>query len=473
MDRGKPVRWLNYRAAGLSVGQGDPEDDPGLDTNHLERYGRQDSDGRQPVDPYRGYFQIHPERIRGDGLLNLASVKRWRNVVSWGIGKQLYTYQQPFDTKAGPTCKLAGRDYRMISSYDYLGLLGHAEIETAAQEAIRRYGTGTGGVRLLTGSTTLHYELDEAIARFKGVEACTTFSSGYIANLAAITALFKAGDRVILDSRAHRSVCDACRMARIQPEMFAHNNVQELEDMLKDSRRSRRTLVVVEGVYSMDGDICPLPEIVSLRRKYGFYLMVDEAHSFGALGANGRGIDEHYGVSPDDVDIWMGSLSKAIPSCGGFIGGSRELIIYLQHGSAPFMFSAAAAPATAAAALAALRILQREPQRVRRLADNALLLRTQLTEMGFDIGSTTSHVIPVILGSDEAAYVFSHGLFRRGTIALGIVSPAVKRGSARLRLCATAAQDREFLLKVMGDFRACRKLLRSETVDAEYVAQDS
>jgi 7-keto-8-aminopelargonate synthetase-like enzyme len=188
--------------------------------------------------------------------------------------------------------------------------------------------------------------------------------------------------------------------------------------------------------------------------------MVDEAHSFGALGATGRGVNEHFGVAADEVDIWMGSLGKAIPSCGGFIAGSRELIIYLHHGSAPYMFSAAAAPATAAASLSALKVLEREPERIRRLEANARYMRSSLQHLGFDIGTSASHVVPVILGPDSAAYTLSHALFRRGTIALGIVAPAVPRGSARLRLCATAAQDHSFLSEVMDDFRACRESLR-------------
>jgi len=475
MDRGLPAGDLRFRGAAAQ-----PRSSHHAETTHvplhnekIKRSFEPSSDGRRPLDPYHGYFENHPEAANGNRLLDVPAARRWRNVVSWGITNRLYTYQQPFDTKAGPVCRLDSRDYRMVSSYDYLGLLGHPEIEAAACNAIRRYGTGTGGVRLLTGSTALHHELDDTIARFKGVEACASFSSGYVANLAVISALFRSGDRVILDSRAHRSISDACRMARIGVETFAHNDVEALEDLLRASPDRRRTLVVVEGIYSMDGDICPLPEIVSLRRKYGFFLMVDEAHSFGALGATGRGVDEHYGVSPEDVDIWMGSLSKAIPSCGGFIAGSRELIIYLHHGSAPFMFSAAAAPAAAAAALAALQVLRREPWRVKRLADNASFLRSQLEHMRFNIGTTASHVIPVILGPDEAAYRFSHALFRRGTVALGIVAPAVPRGSARLRLCATAAQDREFLSQVIDDFRECRQTLGAKDADPAYMAQGS
>jgi glycine C-acetyltransferase len=419
--------------------------------------GEQSLNGRRPVDPYYGHLTDNVENSSTSGLLDLPAARRWRDVVTWGIRTGMYTYQQPFTTKSGPLCHLDGQAYRMMSSYDYLGLLGHSEIEVASQEAIRRFGTGTGGVRLLSGSTALHYELDERIARFKGTEASISFSSGYAANLAAISALFGAGDRIILDARVHRSITDGCRIARIQEETFPHNDMNALESLLKKQGNWKRLLVIVEGVYSMDGDICPLPDILALKAKYGFFLMVDEAHSFGALGATGRGVDEYFGVPTSEVDIWMGSLSKAIPSCGGFIAGSRDLIMYLHHGSGPFMFSAAAAPPTAAAALTAINILEREPERLQRLQNNAALLRHRLKAMQFDIGPSVSQVIPVILGSDRTTYMFARELFARGTIALGIVSPAVSRGAARLRLCATAAQDRRFLEMVINDFEACRR----------------
>ncbi|MDH4156899.1 MAG: aminotransferase class I/II-fold pyridoxal phosphate-dependent enzyme [candidate division Zixibacteria bacterium] len=473
MDRGIPNDGLGFQGATIQLSDSREEESAsfGYGNEKIQRVGGPADDGRWPLDPYHGYFRDHPVADDGGHLLDLPSARRWRKVVSWGIAKRLYTYQQPFDRKAGPVCTLDGREYRMASSYDYLGLLGHPEIEAAACDAIRRYGTGTGGVRLLTGSTALHHELDETIAHFKGVEACASFSSGYVANLAVISALFRSGDRAILDSHAHRSISDACRMALVQTETFAHNDLEALEDALRTSHRCRRTLVVVEGVYSMDGDTCPLPEIVALRKRYGFFLMVDEAHSFGALGATGRGVDEHYGVSPGDVDIWMGSLSKAIPSCGGFIAGSRELIIYLHHGSAPFMFSAAAAPATAATALAAIKVLRREPWRVKRLSENASFLKSGLSEMRFNTGTTASHVIPVIIGSDEATYAFSQALFKRGTVALGIVAPAVAHGSARLRLCATAAQNRELLSEVLADFRVCRGTLKPKDNERAYMTQ--
>jgi len=461
IDRGVLPDGLEYpsfpRHAPLTLnGSSDTEEIP--TSSPKEHAGRVRNSGeRLPVDPYRGYQMDETKSFSSGGLLDIPEARRWRDIVTWGIRTGLYTYQQPFTAKSGPLCELDGRSYRMMSSYDYLGLLGHPEIDQAAHEAIRRYGTGTGGVRLLTGSTALHYELDDRIARFKGTEAALSFSSGYAANIAAISALFKSGDRIIVDARSHRSIADACRVARVREEAFSHNDMNALEEMLKSHSGRGRTLVIVEGVYSMDGDVCLLPDILSLKKKYGFFLMVDEAHSFGTIGVTGRGVDDYFGLPTDEVDIWMGSLSKAIPSCGGFIAGSREMILHLQHGSGPFMFSAAAAPATAAAALAALNILEHEPERLLRLAENAAFLRRRLHALEFDTGLSVSHVIPIILGSDLAAYSFSRALFEKGTIALAIVSPAVSRGAARLRLCATAVQSRDFLESVIDDFEACRQ----------------
>ncbi len=442
MDRRTPVKTIYFKPLHDSLKKAEPFPNKYIDE-------------RRPQDPYYGYLQSHPEFDDGNKLLNLPSVKRWRNIVSWGMQNDLYTYQQPIETKSGPICTIDNKKYKMISSYDYLGLLGHPRIETAAVEAVLKYGTGAGGVRLLTGTTDLHHALDEQIAYFKRTEAALSFSSGYITNLAVITSLFRNKDRVILDSRAHRSIYDACKMAQIKPELFVHNDVNSLEDLLKNSSSKSRTIVIIEGVYSMDGDICPLPDIVNLKYKYGFYLMVDEAHSFGALGATGRGVNEHFGLSSDCVDIWMGTLSKAIPSCGGYIAGSQEMIIYLQHGSAPYMFSSAATPSSVAASLEAIKVIEDEPFRINKLKENTVFLRDNLISLGFNLGDSRSHVIPVIIGSDLETYRYSGELFKRGTVALGIASPAVSNGTCRLRLCATAAQDKEFLQKVIDDFAYC------------------
>lgn len=378
------------------------------------------------------------------------------SVLAWGTKGGLYTFQQALEGKSGPRVLIDGREFLMISSYDYLGLIGHPEVENAAIEAVRRYGTGTGGVRLLSGTTALHRALERDIADFKGTEAALTFSSGYLANLGVITSLLGPDDRVLLDERAHRSIVDACKLARVPVVRFRHNDLTMLKALLARPPLGRRTLVIVEGVYSMDGDVCPLPELVRLKESHGAFLMVDEAHSLGVLGQTGRGIDEHFGVSASAVDLWTGSLSKAIPSNGGFVAARSDLIIYLQHGAGAFMFSAALCPAAVAAARASLRLLREEPGRLSRLHTNAVRLRGSLRALGYDTGGSVSPIIPVILGNDVDAYRLSRTLFAHGILANAVVSPAVPLRAARLRLCATAAQDEDLLDRVIGVFRQIR-----------------
>ena len=404
-------------------------------------------------DPFNGFFKQNGRwQPVKDGLLDTASARKWFKVVGWGSQTDLYTFQQRFDGRSGPRVKLNGQELSMMSAYDYLGLIGHPKIEKAARDAITEFGTGTGGVRLLTGTTKLHRAFEHELATFLGAEAAITFTSGYVANLAAISALLDGRDRIFIDSLAHRSIVDACRLAGVPSKTFRHNDPDSLRQVLKKEANGRRRLIIVEGVYSMDGDLCPLAEIVKVKKQFGAYLMVDEAHSFAALGETGRGISEQAGISPSDIDIYMGSLSKAIPSNGGFLAGSNELIIYLQHGAAPFMFSAALTPAAVASARESLRVLQNEPERLQKLRDNADYLRSRLTAIGYDIGSSDSHVIPVIAGSDKAAYQLARDLFAEGILVCAVVFPAVARGKARLRLCATAAQTRPFLDQVMHAF---------------------
>jgi 7-keto-8-aminopelargonate synthetase-like enzyme len=252
---------------------------------------------------------------------------------------------------------------------------------------------------------------------------------------------------VILDDRAHRSILDACRLARVPVQRFAHNDVSALETELEHTNTARRTLIIVEGVYSMDGDICPLPQIVEAKSRFGAHLMVDEAHSFAVLGQRGRGVDEHFGVNPRDVDLWMGSLSKAIPSNGGFLAGGRELINYLKHESAPFFFSAAACPASVAAARAALRVVAEEPWRRERVMHLAQLLREGLQSHGISTGCSTTPIIPVVCGSNENAWKAARGLADAGILASAVVPPAVPRGSSRLRLCCMATHTEADMLE--------------------------
>jgi 8-amino-7-oxononanoate synthase len=389
-------------------------------------------------------------------LLKSSSAQRLISSIGWASRSDLYLYQQPYEKKSGAWVYLNGRRYLMISSYDYLGLIGHSAIESAAVEAIHKYGTGTGGVRLLTGTTDLHCLLERELAAFKGTEAALTFSSGYLANLATVSSLLGPSDRIIIDSKAHRSIVEACRLSRVPTERFDHNSPSSLKNKLEKKPTGRRTLIIVEGIYSMDGDICPLPEILELKKKYDACLMVDEAHSFGVLGAKGKGVDEHFKVEPKDVDIWMGSLSKAIPSNGGFIAGPKDLIIYLQHAAPPFIFSAALCPAAVAAAREALQVIEREPERLVKLKNNADFLRDHLKELGYDTGASETPVIPVILGDQEKTLRLTRKLFTLGIMAVPITIPAVSPSGTRIRLCATAAQDEAFLQVVIEGFRKTR-----------------
>ncbi len=407
----------------------------------------------QADDPFDGFFSQNPAWLpEKGGLLDNTIARRWFRTIGWGMDSDLYTYQQRFDGKAGPEVCLDNQHLRMMSSYDYLGLIGHADIEAAAQAAVSQFGTGTGGVRLLTGSNKLHRDLETEIARFKEVEAAMTFTSGYMANMTVIAALMGPRDCVIIDSLAHRSIVDACRLARVPVMTFEHNDLVSLEKVLLETS-ARRRLIIAEGIYSMDGDICPLPGIVELKKRHNAYLMIDEAHSIGVLGSEGRGVHQHWGVAAEDVDIWMGSLSKAIPANGGYLAGSKSLIIYLQHGGAPFMFSAALCPAATAAAKASIEVIQRESWRISRVNENAIYLKTGLRELGYDTGQSESCIVPVICGRDEDAWRLSRALFDKGIITSAVVFPAVQRGKARLRLCVTAAQSKEMLDTVLSAFR--------------------
>jgi 8-amino-7-oxononanoate synthase len=402
------------------------------------------SGGPAPQNPFGAFFEtISKAEVRENPLLRGTNARRWFETLSWGVREDLYTYQQSFDRASGARVRLGTESLLMLSSYDYLGLMGHPEIECAAIEAIREVGTSTGGVRLLSGTGGVHLQLEEALAAFKGTESAITFSSGYAANTALLTTLFGRRDLVVVDARAHRSVIEGCRACGVPLRKFDHNDPTSLEKALQHGPQGR-ILIVVDGLYSMDGDVCPLPEIIDLKQRYGAMLMVDEAHSLGVLGARGRGVHEHFGVDPSDVDIWTGSLSKAIPANGGFVASSRALIILLQHEAAPFVFSAALAPASAAAARASLHVIAREPERIKRAWRNAAALRSDLAELGYEIMGETP-LIPIAVGSEEDAWRLSRRLFARGVVANAVTYPAVARGAAILRLCATAAQSTQDL----------------------------
>jgi len=369
----------------------------------------------------------------------------------------VYPYQLPLEGRSGPWVQAEGREMMMLSSYDYLGLIGDSRVDHCAVEAVRKYGTGTGGVRMLTGTIDLHHEMEKELAAFKGTPEAVTFSSGYLANLAVVAALLSPQDRVILDSLSHRSLYDACRLAGVRVQRFEHNNPCSLQQELQTGEAANRTLIIADGVFSMDGDICRLPELVELKRQFRCYLMIDESHATGVLGATGRGTDEHFGIDPGEVDIWTGSLAKAIPSNGGFAAVTQEVGIYLQHAAAPFIFSAALCPSAVAAVLATLAILREEPERVVRIRENSNFLRDGLRELGYDTGFSETAIVPVILRDETRTALFSAALRRLGIIVAPVMFPAVAQGMARLRLCVTAAHSREDLQFALDGFKRLRE----------------
>ena len=364
-----------------------------------------------------------------------------------------YPYHMPLEAKAGPCVIADGHEMLMMSSYDYLGLIGDARVDAAAVEAIGRYGTSTSGARLLTGTLDIHREMEQDLAAFKGTEDALTFSSGYMANLGVIYGLFGSSDRVIIDELCHRSLLDACKMAGVQLQRFRHNDPQSLRDELQKPNTANRTLIVSDGVFSMDGDICCLPELIALKKEFGAFLLIDEAHASGVLGRTGRGTDEHFGIATNEVDIWTGSLAKSIPSSGGFIAVTQEVAIFLQHASSPYIFSAAMAASSVAAISTGLAILQAEPERVARLKANGDHLRSGLQKLGFDTGLSATAVIPVVLRDEQTTALFARKLRDFGIIAAPVMFPAVAQGAARLRLCVTAAHTFAQLDFVLDVFR--------------------
>ena len=405
---------------------------------------------------FQNYFDDkRNESYKKHELIDARARRLFENA-ALACSRDAYPFQAPLTSRSGPMVEMDGHRMLMLSSYDYLGLIGDPRVDEAAIAAVRKYGTGTGGARLLAGTLDLHGEMEQALAEFKGTEAAVTFTSGYAANLAVISALFGPADRVITDTLSHRSLSDACRMAGVQVQRFEHNNMASLRHELENGPEANRTLIVSDGVFSMDGDIACLPELIAIKKEYDCFLLMDEAHASGMLGRHGRGSDEYFGVPTEDVDIWTGSLAKSVPSNGGFAAVSQRVAIFLQHASSPFIFSAAMAPASAAAVCEGLKILKQEPERVARLNDNATFLREGLQSLGYDTGLSQTAVIPVVLGDDPRTALFARKLRDYGVLVSPVLFPAVAQGSARLRLCVTAAHTQEHLQFALDAFEKMR-----------------
>jgi len=353
----------------------------------------------------------------------------------------LYFYNQPVtELRGGSKVLVKGREMGMFASYSYLGLVGHPRINQAAKEAIDRYGTGTHGVRTLAGSLDLHLELEETIAEFKQTESAVTFTSGYVTNLTVVSTLVGRGDYVISDKLNHASIVDGCLMSGAKFLRFRHNDMEALEERLQRIENGAAKLVIADAVFSMDGDAIDFPRMVDLCRKYHAWLMIDEAHSVGVLGKTGRGIEEHFDM-PGTIDIKMGTLSKTIPSVGGYIAGKKEVIEYLRHASRAYIFSAALPPAQAAAANEAFKVILDEPWRVEKLRANAQQFISGLQNRGFDTLQTSTAIVPILCGDDNSAFAMTQAAQRQDIFVLPVVSPAVPPGLARLRATVTAAHE--------------------------------
>jgi len=320
----------------------------------------------------------------------------------------------------------------MLASYNYLALIDHPKLKEAAIKAIEKYGTGTSGVRFLSGTTEIHKKLEAKIAQFKGADDAITYTSGYVTNLAAITALYQKDDLLIIDKIDHASIIDGCMLSGARYKTFLHNDMERLENILKDSDNFVNKLIIVDGVYSMDGDVANLPEISRLARKYQVKVMVDEAHSIGVLGKTGHGIEEYFGLE-NAVDIHMGTLSKTIPSVGGYIAGEKSMIDYLRHNSRPFIFSAPIPPVNVAVAIAALEVIEDEPERVENLHKNMKRYREGIQSMGYNIGNSVTAIIPIIIGAEEETLQLCKIVNEQGVFICPIVFPAVAKGTSRLR----------------------------------------
>jgi 8-amino-7-oxononanoate synthase len=354
-----------------------------------------------------------------------------------------YFYLQPIEALNGARVTVKGRgEMLMFASYSYLGLIGHPKIDAAAKAAIDEFSSGTHGVRILAGTTRLHDELEEKIAAFKGAEAAIVFSSGYVTNLATVSSLVGRGDVVICDKLNHASIVDGCLMSRAKFVRFKHNDMADLEKCLAEARPEAGRLVVVDAVFSMDGDIINLPEVSRLSRKYGALLMVDEAHSLGVLGKTGHGLEEHFGLE-SAVDIHMGTLSKTIPSVGGYIAADQDTITYLKHVARAFVFSAALPPAAVAAAKASFEVIEEEPERLVALQRNIRHFLGGLKARGFDTLQSETAIVPIVCGEDGKALRMARLAQDEGLFVLPVLPPAVPQGTSRLRANVTAAHSQE------------------------------
>jgi glycine C-acetyltransferase len=377
-------------------------------------------------------------------------------LIEW---KKAGTYQhlRVLEGPSAASSKFDGKDVINLASNNYLGLTTHPKLIEAAIEATRKFGAGSGAVRTISGTMSLHMELEQRIARFKHVEACVVFQSGFAANSGTVAAVLTPEDHIISDELNHASIIDGCRLAKAKIHVFPHKDHEAAGHILEqlDSVPGRK-LLITDGVFSMDGDIGPLPQLVAHAEQHGAIMMVDDAHSSGVLGRNGRGTVDHFGLH-GRVDIQVGTLSKAIGVLGGYVCGRKELIEFLYHRARPFLFSTSHPPAVAAACIAAFDILESEPERIDQLWTNTRYFKKGLTNAGFHTGISETPITPVMVGDAAKAFRLSDELFKDGVLATGIAFPTVAKDKARVRTIVNATHTREQLDSALDVFKAAGK----------------
>lgn len=370
---------------------------------------------------------------------------------------QLYPFFQPLDSNDGPEAEIYGRRVLMFGSNNYLGLTRHPYVIEAARKAIERYGTSMTGSRFLNGSLHLHEELEGRLARFLRKEAALVFATGYQTNLGVISSLVERRSVAVVDKADHASIYDGCRLAEGEMVRFLHNDANALEAVLKRIGTTKACLVIVDGVFSMGGDIADLPRIVEVCRRYGARLLVDDAHAIGVIGEGGRGTASHFGLE-QEVDLIVGTFSKSLASIGGFVAGPKAVLEWIKHFGRSMMFSASLPPASTAAALAALDVLEREPEMVARLAERGAMLREGLRQAGFDIGASQTPIVPITLGDEYTTVVFWKQLLEHGVYTNPVIYPAVPKGRGMLRTSCMATHSLEQIEQALEAFRTVGRL---------------
>ena len=366
-----------------------------------------------------------------------------------------YPYFKPLDDTEGNVVRMGDKELVMVGSNNYVGLTTHPKVRQAAIEAIEKYGTSCTGSRFLNGTLALHHELDRRLAEFIGKEAALCFSTGYQTNLGTIAALVGKGDVAITDKEDHASIVDGCNFSKGTMKRFRHNDMDHLKHVLESVKDADGVMVIIDGIYSMDGDIAPLPEIVELCKRYGARLMVDDAHSLGVLG-KGHGTPAHFGLT-DEVDLVMGTFSKSLASLGGVIAGDADVIFYIQHYARPMIFSASMPASAVAAVLAAVEVLETEPEWVERLWDNAYYMLEGFKNLGYNTGASETPIIPIIIGDEFRTIGLWMGLFEEGIYTNPVISPGVPPGTERLRTSYMATHTREHLDFVLKGFEEVGK----------------